>query len=95
MRFYFDIDEDYFNDEYGPEFKELIQGHAIQSIVDRINGSSFAYYHKEVSKLIDQIVKQHKDEIIETAVNRLRALLIVSSSTPKLFVIATAAIIFS
>ena len=71
MRFYFDIDEDYFNDEYGPEFKELIQEHAIQSIVDRINGASFAYYHNEVSKLIDQIVKQRKDEIIELAVNRV------------------------
>ena len=71
MRFYFDIDDDYFCDEYGPEFKETIQEHAIESMVNEINGASFNYYQKEVFKLIDQIVKQKKDEIIETAVSRV------------------------
>lgn len=93
MRFYFDIDEDQFNDYYGLDFKEEVMNNAVHAVVGSIinNAKSPAFI---ASKKVEEIIKEHSDEIIEGVITRVTEKIArkkaITSITPKASEIAAA-----
>ena len=71
MRFYFEIDDEIFEDEFGISFQDEIKKEAIKSVADQVlsNVTSKAYY-SECSKIIREIIKEKGPEIVDLVVQR-------------------------
>lgn len=73
MRFYFDIDEYEFQDEYGPGFKEVIVNGVIHDVAQRVysDNTDADRWYSEISLQIKELVKSKQDEICEMIVERV------------------------
>ncbi len=73
MRFYFDIDEYEFQDEYSPGFKEVIMSGVISDVAQRVYSDSTDTdrWYSEISKQINDLVKSKQNEICEMVVERV------------------------
>lgn len=72
MRFYFDIDDERFEDEFGLEFQREVKESAIYSIADEVfshaTGDSL---HSECSKAVRKILDDNKQAIIDRIVDKV------------------------
>ena len=73
MRFYFDIDEYEFQDEYGVDFKQSIHDGVIKSISDQVfyNVTDTSGWYSEVQEQVKELVKARQDEICDKIVERV------------------------
>ena len=73
MRFYFDIDECEFNDEYAPGFKEVIINGVINEVAQQVYDvtTDTDRWYSEISKQINDLVKSKQNEICEKIVERV------------------------
>lgn len=73
MRFYFDIDETEFQDEYGVNFQDAIFNGVCDVISSQVwsEVSNPDRWHTEVNKKINEILKTKQNEIIESVVDRV------------------------
>ena len=73
MRFYFDIDEYEFEDEYGVGFQQSVKNGAVSALAERIyhTESSTDIWYSEVQKQIKELIKSRQDEICEKIVERV------------------------
>jgi hypothetical protein len=73
MRFYFDIEDYEFEDEYGVDFKQAIISGAMNALAEQIYNteSNTDIWYSEVQKQIKEIVKTRSDEICEKIVEKV------------------------
>lgn len=73
MRFYFDIDDYEFQDEYGVDFRQAVMNGAVNALAEQIYNkeTDSDRWYSEVQKQIDYIVKSRQDEICEKIVDRV------------------------
>ena len=73
MRFYFDIDDSEFNDEYGMNFCETIKDRACESFAEMIynNALDTDSYYSEIISQINELLKSKQNEIIESVIERV------------------------
>lgn len=73
MRFYFDIDEYEFQDEYSAGFKEVIKNGVIHEIATQVYSDStdIDRWYSEISEQIKDLVKSKQNEICEMIVERV------------------------
>lgn len=73
MRFYFDIDEDEFKDEYGPGFQEVIVNGVIREVAQEIynDGTDIDLWYSDINKQIKELFKSKQDELCEMIVERV------------------------
>lgn len=72
MRFYFDIDDESFEDEYGVDFAEIVKQEAIQTIAQTvIDHVAVDSYDSEFNTIIKQIIKEKTPEIIDRVVEKV------------------------
>lgn len=72
MRFYFDIDDDIFRDEFGIDFKNAVKEAAIYSVAETIFSSVTAdSYYSDCSQAIKQLIKDRSGEIVDRVVERV------------------------
>ena len=73
MRFYFDIEDYEFEDEYGVDFKQAVMNGAVNALAEQIYNteSDTERWYSEVQKRINEIVKTRQDEICEKIVERV------------------------
>lgn len=73
MRFYFDIDEYEYEDEYGVDFKQSIHDGVVRAISDQVfyNVTDTNGWYSEVQTQIKELVKTRQDEICEKIVERV------------------------
>ena len=73
MRFYFDIEDYEFDDEYGIDFKQAVINGAINAVAEQIFNDAINPdgFHSEVKKQIDNIIKSNHDKICEIVVERV------------------------
>lgn len=73
MRFYFDIEDYEFEDEYGLDFKRAVRYGAIDAVSDLIYNEAIDpdRYNSEVRKQIDELIKSKQNEIIDMVVERV------------------------
>ena len=75
MRFYFDIEDYEFNDEYGIDFRQAVINGAMNALAEQIYNteSDTDRWYSEVQKQIKEIVKSRQDEICEKIVESVAA----------------------
>lgn len=89
MRFYFDIDESEFTDEYGMDFKDAIKDGVVREISLWVynDGANPDLWHSEVSNQIEALIKSKQNEICEMVVERVASKVAhkkaVAAITPK------------
>lgn len=73
MRFYFDIDESEFLDDYGLDFKYTLKERVVSAIADEVwdRVASPDGWYSEVGKHINQIAKDRHNDIIEAIIERV------------------------
>jgi len=73
MRFYFDIDESEFNDEYGMDFSSTVKQRVCESIADNVweRVSDPDSWYSDIKKRIDNLLHEHQREIIEAVIERV------------------------
>ena len=73
MRFYFDIDECEFQDEYSPRLKEVIINGVIREAAKMVysDNTDADRWYSEISKQINDLVKSKQNEICEMIVERV------------------------
>lgn len=72
MRFYFDIDDSQFEDEFGMDFQQTVREAAIYSIAETVFSSATAdSYYSGCNQAIKNLIKDRSDEIVERAVDRI------------------------
>lgn len=73
MRFYFDIEDSEFNDEFGLNFCETIKNRACESLAEMIynNALDTDSYYSEIGSQINELLKSKQNEIIELVVERV------------------------
>lgn len=73
MRFYFDIDEYEFQDEYSPGLKEVIINGVIREAAQMVysDNTDADRWYSEISKQINDLVKSKQNEICEMIVERV------------------------
>ena len=73
MRFYFDIDDCEFEEEYGMNFKSAVQSGAIDALAMQIyeEETNVDRWHSEVKNQIKEILKNKEKEICEMVVERV------------------------
>lgn len=73
MRFYFDIDEYEFEDEYGVGFQQSVKNGAVNALAERIyhTESGTDIWYSEVQRQIKELVKSRQDEICENIIERV------------------------
>lgn len=73
MRFYFDIDESEFQDDYGVCFEETVKERVCTAIVDEVwnHVSDTDGWYSGVKEHINTIMKSRQDEIIEAVIERV------------------------
>ena len=75
MRFYFDIDDALFEDEYGIDFKEAVKNGVVESITEMIyNRETDAdSWYSAMHKQIEDLIKTNSKEICEAVIERVTA----------------------
>lgn len=73
MRFYFDIDDSAFEDEYGVDFRQAIKNGVVDALADEIynHETDVNRWYSEVKQKIDELVKSRQNEICEMIVERV------------------------
>ena len=73
MRFYFDIDDYEFQDEYGVDFRQAVMNGAVDALAEQIYNTETDTdrWYSEVKKQIDEIVKSKQNEICEKIVEKV------------------------
>jgi nitrogenase molybdenum-iron protein alpha/beta subunit len=73
MRFYFDIDDYEFEQEYGVDFKQAVRNGAVDALASQIyeTETDTDRWYSEVQKRINEIVKSRQDEICEKIIERV------------------------
>jgi deoxyxylulose-5-phosphate synthase len=73
MRFYFDIDESEFVDEYSAGFKEVITNGVIREVAQQVYDVSTDAdrWYSEISKQINELVKSKQNEICDMVAERV------------------------
>lgn len=73
MRFYFDIDESEFEDEYGLSFQQAVRRGAVEALADMVYNAETDVdrWYSEVQLQIKELVKSKQDEICEKIVERV------------------------
>lgn len=73
MRFYFDIDEYEFEDEYGVSFQQSIHDGVIRAVSDQVfyNVTDTSGWYSEVQNQVKELVKLKQDEICEKIIERV------------------------
>lgn len=73
MRFYFDIDDAEFQDDYGLCFQDTVKERVCAAIADEVweRVANPDGWYSEVKKHIDQLAKTKQNEIIETVIERV------------------------
>ena len=73
MRFYFDIDESEFQDDYGVCFEETVKERVCTAIADEVwnHVSDPDGWYSGVKEYINTIMKSRQDEIIEAVIERV------------------------
>ena len=96
MRFYFDIDDDIFYDEYGCDFKQEVANQAIQSIVHGVYDSrtKLNFVYATAQKQVEELIKSKQDEIIlsviESVAEKVSKKKAIAAITPKASELAAA-----
>lgn len=75
MRFYFDIDESEFNDEYGIDFREAVKERVCASIAETVwdEVADPDGWYSNVKHHINDILKTRQNEIVEAVIERVAA----------------------
>lgn len=72
MRFYFDIDDGIFEDEFGVDFKETVKAEAINTIANDIFSRAIGdSYYSDCGRMISQIIKDNTSVIIDRVVEKV------------------------
>ena len=73
MRFYFDIDDAEFEDEYGMNFRQAVKAGAIDAVAEQIcdHETDLNRWYSEVKKQIDELIKSKQGDICEMIVERV------------------------
>ena len=73
MRFYFDIDDGEFEEEYGVDFRRAVKNGAIDALAEQIydNETDTDRWYSEVKNQIDKLVKSKQNEICEKIIERV------------------------
>ena len=73
MRFYFDIEDYEFEEEYGVNFNEAVKNGAIDAVAEQIYNDAVdpSKCYSYITKQIDDIVKSRQKEICEMVVERV------------------------
>ena len=73
MRFYFDIEDEEFEDEYGLNFRDAVKDGVIRELSSQIynEGTNSDNWYSEVRKQIDELVQTNQKEICDMVVERV------------------------
>ena len=72
MRFYFDIDDEVFEDEFGLDFQRSVKESAIYSIANTVFSSATGdSLHSECSQAVRKILDDNKQVIIDRVVDKV------------------------
>lgn len=73
MRFYFDIDDAEFNDEFGIDFCSTVKSRVCESIADQVwnDVSNPDRWYSDINKQINDLLKSRQNEIVETVIERV------------------------
>ena len=73
MRFYFDIDEYEFEDEYGVGFQQSVKNGAVDALAMQIYNETTdsSGWYSEVQNQVKELVKSRQDEICEKIIERV------------------------
>jgi hypothetical protein len=73
MRFYFDIDESEFEDEYGIDFKRAVFNGVVESIAEDLlsNSTDWSRHYSEVRAQVDRLLKEREKDICEAVIERV------------------------
>ena len=73
MRFYFDIDEAEFGDEFGMDFSDTVKQRVCESIADDVwnRVSDPDSWYSDIKKKINNLLNEHQHEIIEAVIERV------------------------
>ena len=73
MRFYFDIEDSEFDDEFGLNFCETVKNRACESLAEMIynNALDTDNYYSEIGSQINELLKSKQNEIIESVVEHV------------------------
>lgn len=72
MKFYFEIEDDIFEDEFGVDFKNAVKLASIDSIAETVfSGVVGDSYYAECGAMVKQIIKDYTPAIIERVVERV------------------------
>lgn len=88
MRFYFDIDDGIFEDEFGIDFKEAVKDEAIRTIAEDVFSRAVGdSYYSDCDRMIKQIIKDNTSVIIDRVVEKVTTQIIrkraIVEMTPK------------
>lgn len=65
MKFYFEIDDETFLDEYGIDFQASVKDRAALSVADELIKSMIPDRYVECCEMVHDIIKDHTPEIID------------------------------
>lgn len=72
MKFYFEIPDKDFGEEFGINFVERVQREAIKQVAnDLVNGETGFNYYSAVSKKVDEILKNNQNDIVNMVIERV------------------------
>ncbi len=73
MRFYFDIDDYEFEQEYGVDFRQSVKNGAVDALAMQIYNeeTDTDRWYSEVQQAIKEIIKSKQDEICEKVIERV------------------------
>ena len=73
MRFYFDIDESEFEDEYGIDFQKAVFNGVVESIAEDLlsSGTDWNRHYYEVRSQVDCLLKEREKDICEAVIERV------------------------
>jgi len=73
MRFYFDIEDYEFEDEYGVDFNHAVMNGAVNSIAEKIYyaESDTDRWYSAAQQQVNEIIKARQDEICEKVIERV------------------------
>jgi len=72
VKFYFEIDDGVFEDEFGVNFKDAVKAASIESVAETVFSNAMGdSYYTECSAMVKKIIKDYTPTIIERVVERV------------------------
>lgn len=72
MRFYFEIEDDIFEDEFGIDFKDAVKYAAVESVAETVLSQSLGdSCYADCNVMVQQIIKSNTPVIIERVVDKV------------------------